>query len=827
MEYQSWVKHLTLREQALLLTGADFWHTKEFTKFAIPGIMVSDGPNGLRKEEKTGKLKKGAIETVCYPSATALASSWDRDVMAQVGSTLADECKAKRVSVLLGPGINIKRSPLCGRNFEYYSEDPYLAGELAASYINALQAKGVGASLKHFAGNNTETRRMMADSLIDERALREIYLRGFEIAVKKAQPWTVMCAYNKLNGTYCTENRTLISDILRGEWGFTGLTVSDWASVNNRVASLNAGLDLEMPGTGNANVSAIAKAYRQGKVTAEKIEESATRVLELVAKAEPLLKQPIKQQTDKNVHHDIARQLAEQCPVLLKNDGGLLPINKDTTIALIGARAKTPLYQGAGSAQINAYKVDNVYDALKAQGVRLHYADGYSLNSSAADSALIKEACNVAASCSLALVFVSSAELDVSECADRKDMKLPDAQVQLIEAVCKANSNVAVIISTGSSIEMPWAYAPRAIMQTHLLGEASATAIANLLLGNAVPSGKLTETYPLSFADTPCHEDYQPDENDNVIYRESIYVGYRYYDKANVPVLFPFGHGLSYTTFNYSDISLSSNNISADDTLTVSFTISNAGQYNASEAAQVYVARASDSLVYRAPKELKNFVKVPLYIGGSQKVSVQLDRHAFEYYSTALGRWVVEPGDYDILIGSSAADIRLRTTVHVTSNDDMSAERDYMYFAPKYYNGNIKDVTDEDFEQIFGDYLDYYKPFRTDDRILKTDSLADTTDTFYGKMIVDFVDMVLDFVLGKDSTLKMIAYNSIVNIPMIRFVSNTHGVCSETMVDALVHLLNSGSVTESARLVVKGLPSAAMNVIVPVIRNAIEKNSRR
>ncbi len=826
MEYQSWVKQLTLREQALLLTGADFWHTKEFTKCAIPGIMVSDGPNGLRKEEKTGKFTRGIIETVCYPSATALAASWDRGVMAQVGSTLADECKAKRVSVLLGPGINIKRSPLCGRNFEYYSEDPILAGELAASYINALQAKGIGSSIKHFAANNTETRRMTADSLVDERALREIYLRGFEIAVKKAQPWTVMCAYNKLNGVYCTENKTLITDILRGEWGFTGLTVSDWASVNNRVAALNAGLDLEMPGTGNAGVSTIAKAYREGKVTAEKVEESATRVLELVTKSEPLLKQPVRQQVDKDAHHDIARQIAEQCAVLLKNDGGLLPITKETTVALIGERAKKPLYQGCGSAQINSYKVENVYDALIAQNVNLQYAAGYKTNSDEANEFLIKEACDVASRCSLALVFVSASELDVTEGADRKDMKLPDSQVQLIEAVCKVNPNVAVIVSTGSNIEMPWSYAPRAIMQTYLLGEASATAIVNLLLGYAVPSGKLPESYPMSLADTPCHEDYQPNADDNVLYRESIYVGYRYYEKANVPVLFPFGHGLSYSAFNYSNISLSSNNISADDTLTVNFAISNVGQFNAAEVAQVYVARSSDSLVYRAPKELKEFTKVFLPAGASQNVSVQLDRRAFEYYSTAIGAWVVEPGEYEILIGSSSADIRLRATVTVTSNDDLSVERDYMYVAPKYYNGDIKSVTDEEFEQIFGDYLDYYKPLKSDDRIVKTDTLADAADTYYGKMIIGFVNMVMDTVFGKDSTMKVIAYNSIVNIPMIRFVANTRGVCSEKMIDALVHLLNSSSVTESARIAVAGLPSAAMNVLVPVIRAVIEKKSR-
>ncbi len=827
MEYQSWVKKLTLREQALLLTGADFWHTNGFTKFAIPGIMLSDGPNGLRKEEKTGKFTKGTIETVCYPSAIALAASWDRDVMAQVGSTLADECKAKRVSVLLGPGINIKRSPLCGRNFEYYSEDPILAGELAASYINALQVKGVGSSIKHFAANNTETRRMICDSLVDERALREIYLRGFEIAVKKAQPWTVMCAYNKLNGVYCTENKTLITDILRGEWGFTGLTVSDWASVNNRVAALNAGLDLEMPSTGNANVSAIAKAFREGKVTAEKVEESATRVLELVTKSEPLLKQPVVRQVDKDAHHEIAVQLAEQCAVLLKNDGGMLPLSKDLSVAVIGERARTPLYQGCGSAQLNSYKVDNAYDALKAQGVAVQFAAGYKLScQDEANEFLIEEACSVAARSNVALVFVSCSEIDVTEGADRNDIKLPEAQVKLIEAVCKVNPNVAVIVSTGSNIEMPWSYAPRAIMQTYLLGEASGTAIANLLLGNAVPSGKLPETYPISLTDTPCLNDYQPDADDNVIYRESIYVGYRYYEKANVPVLFPFGHGLSYTSFNYSNLSLSSKNISANDTLTVNFTISNVGQFNAAEVAQVYVSRSSESLVYRAPKELKEFIKVPLYVGASQNVSVQLDRRAFEYYSTALGAWVVEPGEYTIMVGSSSADIRLTATVQVSSNDDLSAERDYMYSAPKYYNGDIKSVTDEEFEQIFGDYLDYYKPVKSDDRILKTDSLADAADTYYGKMIINFLDMVMDTVFGKDSPMKLIAYNSIVNIPMIRFVANTRGVCSETMVEALVHLLNSSSATESARIAVAGLPSAAMNVLVPVIRAVIEKRSR-
>ena len=826
MEYKTWIKGLSLREQALLLTGRDFWHTSPVTKCGIPSIMVSDGPNGLRKEEQVGPLQKGTMKAVCYPSATALAASWDRNVMSMVGSSLADECKSSRVSVLLGPGINIKRSPLCGRNFEYYSEDPYLAGELAASYINAVQEKGIGTSLKHFAANNTETRRMVSNSLVDERALREIYLRGFEIAVKKAQPWTVMCAYNKLNGTYCTENSYLINDILRGEWGFTGLTVSDWASINDRIASLNAGLDLEMPSTGYANVRKIAKAYRKGEVPADTIEESAGRVLDLVTKAEPNLKIPV-EPVDWDAHHKLAGQLAEQCVVLLKNEGNFLPVSKEQKIAVIGERARTPLYQGYGSAQINSYQVDNVLDSLVDAGANVQYSRGYRIEKSdEVNTSLINEACEIARNCDVALIFVSCAELDVSESSDRNSISLPKSQTELIEAVCRVNPNAAVIVTTGSCIEMPWVNAPRAIIQSYLLGEASGVAIANILLGKTCPSGKLPETYPIRLEDTPCLDNYKTDTNDNVLYKESIFVGYRYYDKTNTPVLFPFGHGLSYTKFEYSDIHLSSNKISSDNKLTVTFTLTNNGSYSASEVVQVYVGLA-DSAVYRAPKELKRFEKVFVVSGTQQKVSIELNKDAFEYYSTELGAWVVESGKYEIMIGSSSSDIRLKTSVEVDSVDSLSEELDYKSIAPNYFAGNIKSVTNEEFEDILGMYIEDFLPYDSDDRMTVDHCLSDALDTPGGKGIGSFVEKTVDFFFKDDAVMREIVYSSVMNIPIKRFVSNTRGVVSDTMAEALVHYLNSKSAFESAKIVAYGLPDSIMNILTPLIRGVIEKRSRR
>ena len=823
MEYRDLLKSMSLREKISFLRGDDFWHTHAALGRGIPPIMVSDGPNGLRKEEKNKETKERTIKTVCYPSAVALASSWDRDVMKQVGGLLADECIAKRVSVLLGPGINIKRSPLCGRNFEYYSEDPVLAGELAASYINGVQEKGVGTSLKHFVANGTETRRMLSDSVIDNRALREIYLRGFEIAVKKAQPWTVMCAYNKLNGKYCTENSWLISDVLRGEWGFEGLTVSDWGAVNDRVAALNAGLDLEMPGTGYLNVRKIAKAYRNGEVSEETIDKSAGRVLDLVTKSLPHLSKPA-EKVSLDEHHKLAAKIAENCPVLLKNDG-ILPIKQGQKVAIIGELAEKPIIQGFGSAQINTYKIDSLLDSLTGLGVDYTYAKGYSLSMSNPylDERNLSEAISAVKSSDVTIVFVGCNGLDVSEAADRKSLALPENQISVLKSVCEVTKNVAVVLASGSCVEMPWVDSPRAILQTYLLGEGYGEALANILTGKVSPSGKLPETYPLSIEYAPCPDNYQTDKNDNVLYKESIFVGYRYYDKTGTPVLFPFGHGLSYTKFDYSALNLDKQEITPDDKLTVSFTVTNTGSYDGAEVAQIYVG-LRESYVYRAPKELEEFAKINLAAGASQTVSVELDRHAFEYYSDKLGAFVVEDGVYDIYVGSSSADIRLTGSVAVKS-DEAAGEIDYMKSAPLYFSGDIKNVTDDDFAALMGLYEEDFIPYKTDDRFTKFNCLADASNTVWGKKLESLVSGAIGMALGNDEVMYESAYNMAMTVPVCRLEALTGGKISEAGVDAIVHLINSDSLPESLMVAASGIPDILMNIVEPLVLSLVDKKS--
>ena len=818
MDYYEIVKHMSLREQARLVTGADFWHTWAPLKYGMPSVMMSDGPNGLRKQVK-GKT----ITSVCFPSVTALAASWDRSVLAQVGGALADDCKANRVSVLLGPGINIKRSPLCGRNFEYYSEDPVLAGELAASYINAVQEKGVGTSLKHFAANSTEKRRMVSNSLVDDRALREIYLRGFEIAVKKAQPWTVMMAYNKLNGTYCTENMWLMEHVLRGEWGFKGLTVSDWMAVDDRVKSIENGLDLEMPGTGYANVRKIAKAYRQGKFDLSNLNVAASKIAELVTKSEPLLRVPAPAR-NLDGNHEVARITAEQCPVLLKNNGAL-PIMPGQTIAIIGQRADKIMYQGAGSAGINSYKVVSVIDAFKAANTPYVYAQGYDINMPAViNSRFINEAVAAAKVVTTPLVFVSCDEIDATEGADRVSMGIPKSQVALIEAVCNANPNTAVILTSGSCVEMPWVNLPSAILQTYLLGEAQGTAVHDIIMGRVSPSGKLPETYPVRFEDTPCPENYQTQDDNNLIYKESIYVGYRYYEKANVPVLFPFGHGLSYTSFSYSDLALSTKRMTPNDTLTLSFNITNNGGYAAAETAQVYVG-LKDSLVYRAKKELKEFAKVFVNPGQTQTVTVELDRSAFEYYSPTLKAWVVEPGDYDIYIGSSSADIRLTAIVEMDSREN-SGEINYAEATPRYWNADIKNVDEEDFVDIFGSYPSEFVPKRTDDRVTRDNCLDELKDQKNAKKIIGLMETVIGTVCP-DPAQYAIIYNSIATIPLKRFTGISLGALSDATIDGFVHYFNTGSVADMLKVISFGIPDTALNLIDPLARKIADKMSTK
>lgn len=820
MKYSSWIKQLSVREQASLLGGADFWHTVPMDRCGIPSVMLSDGPTGLRKMNGIRTIK-----SVCYPSATAAAASFDKDALHRLGETLGEECLQERVSVLLGPGINIKRSPLCGRNFEYYSEDPVLAGELAANYIDGVQSKGVGTSMKHFAANSTEIARMLADSIVDERALHEIYLRGFEIAVRKAQPWTIMAAYNKVNGAYCTENKYLLTDILRGKWGFEGLVVSDWTAVSDRVAALKAGLDLEMPGAGNYSIDKLAKAYRAGEITDDDLQTSATRVLDLVDKALPALKTAAPK-FSKDEHHQVARELAAGCPVLLKNGGNVLPLKASDRVAVIGARAKNPLIQGAGSAQINTWKVDTPWQALERELQNLSYAEGYSLTSpDNVNAGLTADAVAAAKAAEKVLLFVSSRPEDACEGTDRADMKLPAAMNALVAAVCEANPNTAVILTTGSAVELPWADCPDAILQTYLLGEAFGTALADLLMGRVSPSGKLPESYPKAYEDTPCPECYQPDKNLNLIYKESIFVGYRYYEKSGTAVQYPFGYGLSYTTFAYSNLALTTKKFNADDEgakLVVKFDVTNTGSVDGAEAPQIYVAAPTDSLVPRPCKELKEFTKVFLKAGETKTVTVILDKSAFEYFSAEMDRWAVEPGTYGILVGSSSADIRLEENISVTSADDLSYEADYRSLTPAYYAGNIRAVDEEEFLDVLGYDLNDYLPDPEDRRLTKANCIAQAAHTKHGAAVNNVLGKGFDMV-PLPASLKAMARDTILYVPINKMVATSRGLLSDDMADAVAHYLNDGSLSETVKVFALGTPATLKNLLWPWLRKRMAK----
>ena len=552
------ISQMTLEEKASLCSGVNFWYLKGIERLEIPSIMVTDGPHGLRKQagdaDHVGLNE--SVPATCFPTASALAATWNRDLIFQVGEALGEECRQEKIGVILGPGVNIKRSPLCGRNFEYFSEDPYLTGEMAKSHINGVQSQGIGTSLKHYAVNNQEYRRMTIDAIVDERALREIYLAGYEIAVKEAQPWTVMCAYNKINGTYASDHKKLMRDILKDEWGHEGLVVTDWGAMNERPIALAAGTELEMPGTSNGNDQQIVDAVQSGQLDEAIVDQSVERILTMIFKAEETLAEDYAY--DPKAHHALARQVAGEGVVLLKNDDSVLPLQANAKVALIGRFAKTPRYQGAGSSQMNPTQLDNLHDEIvKLVGdENLTYAPGYTEKGDQADDALIQEAIDIAKDADVVLICAGLTDLYETEGLDRDHMKMPAGHDALIEAVAAAHSKVVVVLSNGSPVEMPWVNGVSGILEGYLGGQAGAGGVADILFGKVNPSGKLAETFPIKLEDNPSHH-YFPGGPVTVEYRESIYVGYRYYDTVEQGVLFPFGYGLSYTTFEYSDLQLS------------------------------------------------------------------------------------------------------------------------------------------------------------------------------------------------------------------------------------------------------------------------------
>ncbi|MRN52221.1 glycoside hydrolase family 3 C-terminal domain-containing protein [Paenibacillus monticola] len=665
---QNLISQMTLEEKAGLCSGLDFWNTKGIERLGIPALMVTDGPHGLRKQKESADHLglHNSVAATCFPSAAGLASSWNRELIGRVGEALGKECQAENVAVLLGPGTNIKRSPLNGRNFEYFSEDPYLSSEMGANHIKGVQSQGVGTSLKHFAANNQEHRRMSIDAVIDERTLREIYLASFEGAVKQSQPWSVMCSYNRVNGEYASESEYLLTRILRDEWGFEGLVVSDWGAVNERVKALQAGLELEMPSSGGIGDAKIVAAVNSGELSVETLNLAVERLLTFIYKAVDNQQENATFNIDD--HHQLAREVARESMVLLRNEDGILPLSKQGTVAIIGEFAKKPRYQGGGSSHVNPTRLDEAFaeiQAITGDAVELLYAQGYELDSKEINEVLLQEARETAAQGKVAVLFLGLPDSYESEGYDRSHLSLPESHQALIAAVAEVQRNIVVVLSNGSPVEMPWITHTKGILEGYLGGQAFGGAIADLLFGEVSPSGKLAETFPQKLSDNPSFLNF-PGEGDKVEYKEGLFVGYRYYDKKEITPLYPFGFGLSYTEFQYSDLLLSASQMNDAETVQVTVTVKNTGSRPGKEIVQLYVNDVESSAI-RPLQELKGFQKLELQPGEEQTVTFELNKRSFAYYNVHLSDWHVESGAFTISIGSSSRDIRLYTSIEVES----------------------------------------------------------------------------------------------------------------------------------------------------------------
>lgn len=804
MKYAEITAKLSLKEKAALCSGKDFWHLVDVERLGIPSVMVTDGPHGLRKQrqDKTaaGDVLGNSVPATCFPTASLTSSSWDPELISLMGKALGEECLKENVSVLLGPGINMKRSPLCGRNFEYFSEDPFLAGTMGAAFTEGVQSKGVGTSLKHFAANNQECRRMTVSTVADERTLRELYLTAFEICVKKAKPWTVMNAYNKINGTYCAENKWLLTDVLREEWGFDGVVVTDWGAENDIVEGIKAGQNLEMPGSGGYNPEKIVAAVSSGRLSEKELDENVDKILELIFKCAASLKSNA--ECDMAAHHSLARKIAGESAVLLKNDG-ILPLDKSKKIAVIGEMAKKPRYQGAGSSLINPTQLDNAYSEFLNCGFKAAYSPGYDKTSDKPDEDLISAAAALAKKADIAVVFVGLTEVYESEGFDRKHIDLPPSHNELVKAVSAANENTVVVLSGGSAVTMPWLSEVRAVLNCMLGGQASGSAAVDILSGKVNPSGKLSETYPLSLDDTPAKNNF-PGTFLTVEYREGIFIGYRYYDKVKKDVLFPFGYGLSYTSFEYSDVCVSRKKIKDTDSVTVSFKIKNTGSVAGAEVAQLYVA-PPESTIFKAPKELKGFKKVFLEPGEEKTVEIELSKRSFAYYNVNIHDWHVESGKYGILIGASSRDIRLEASVKVESTVKAKVP-DYRETAPEYYTGDPSCVSDSSFEAVLG----FPIPESERDMALPIDTscpLEYASVSERGEKTTELIAKILEKIGGGGINSEMMRCTAF-QIPIRCFITMSAGVFNEEMAEGLCDFLNDKPLCPSLVKILKNVPTA-------------------
>lgn len=685
MNVQNYIDKLTLYEKAALLQGKTVWTTWDVPRLGLPSMTMADGPHGLRKATSEKQLTiRASIPATCFPTAAAMANSWDTELGEEMGKALGLEAAANGVHVLLGPGLNIKRSPLCGRNFEYFSEDPYLAGKMAASYIRGIQSRGVAACAKHFAANSQELKRMSVDSVMDERTLREIYLTGFEIAVKEGKPLAIMSSYNPVNGTYANENSRLLQQVLRKDWGFEGYVVSDWGACSDPVAAIQNGSDLNMPAPGLGNAAWVVRAVQEGRLSEQALDDRLRELLPVILQTTMANRTP--PEYDRDAHHDLAKKCAASSIVLLENDG-TLPLGKGTKAVLIGEFAKAPRYQGAGSSQVVPTKLDNLLEQLEKK-LEITYVPGYRRGQAEPDEKLIHQAVEAAKNAPVTLLCVGLEEISECEGVERPSMSLPKSQLALINAVCRASDKVVLVLSGGAPFRLPEKAAFAAVIHGYLGGQAGATAMADALLGIINPGGALAETWPLSLKDTPCYADY-PSEGPTALYREGLYVGYRYYTTAGVPVRYPFGHGLSYTTFEYSQLQATNRQ--------VSFTVTNTGDRDGSTVCQVYISCRLGK-VFRPRKELKGFQRVWLQAGESKRITIELDDKAFRYYNVQTGSWEMETGHYLISVCKNVNDEGLSATVRLLGTD---APVPYGSL-PSYESGAVTRVSDEEFSALLG-----------------------------------------------------------------------------------------------------------------------------
>ena len=789
------LKELTLEEKCALLSGAETFKTRGMPQHGIPQIWLSDGPHGLRKQagESDHLGLNPSVPATCFPTASAVANSWDTALGEEIGAALGEEAAAQEVSVLLGPGLNMKRNPLCGRSFEYFSEDPYLAGKLAAGYIRGIQSKGVAACPKHFAVNSQETRRMASDSLVDERTLREIYLTGFEIAVKEGHPRSIMSSYNLVNGTYANENKHLLMEILRDEWGFDGAVITDWGGSNDHALGVKNGSTLEMPAPGGDSVRELLAAVESGKISESDIDARLSELLPLVFDTKAAL-DAAPRAFDAAAHHALARRAAAESLVLLKNEGALLPLAAGTKVAVIGDFAKNPRYQGAGSSMVNSTQVDVLLDKLIDSELNvIGYQQGFDRHGKP-DAALQKSACELAAQANAVILCMGLDEIAESEGLDRSNLRLAQNQVDLLQAVKAVNPKIVVVLYSGSVVETPWLDNCQALLYAALGGQAGAGAVADALIGKVNPCGKLAETWPLTYADVPSAADFAT-RRKTVAYREGLYIGYRYFTTAEKAVRFPFGYGMSYTTFAYSDM--------AADEQGVSLTVTNTGSVAGTEIVQLYVAKKNSEL-FRPARELKGFARVTLAPGETQRITLTLDDKAFRFWNVKANRWEIEGGEYELLVGASVEDIRLceKITVHGTATVHPYEDKGL----DCYYTGDVLHVSDADFEKLLGHPLPKGKT--KIDRNLTLGELNHARSPL-GWLVWLVLTILLNasYKRGKPDLNILFQYN----MPLRALAKMTNGAISMGMVDGIVMELQGFWIIGLVRVIYEALKNVVLN----------------